>query len=118
MNEQHLSADARTILKFIAEGHSYEQILKFNEGLTYLDIFNAAGEALRLDEPNGSSYLRRSSEIRRYHPRAYEKWTPEEDARLAELFRAGTETHCIADDLQRRQSAIRSRLRKLGLVEA
>ena len=116
MKEPQLSANARTVLKLIAEGHSYEQILKSNQSFTYLDIFDAAREALRLDEVEGSNYHHRLSEIRGRHPRAYEKWTPEEDERLTELFRAGTETRWIANDLQRRQSAVMNRLRKLGLA--
>ena len=117
-SEHLLSANARTILELIAEGHSYEQILKFNEMFTYLDIFNAASEALKLDAIESSDYRQRLSRIREVHLRAYEKWTPEEDAQLAELFRSGKETHHIADELQRQQSAILSRLTKLGLVKA
>lgn len=117
MSDQRLSDDARTILKLIAEGHSYEQVLRFNDRFTYLDIFNAANEALKLDESKGLDYHRRLSELRKSHPRAYEKWTPEEDAQLAELFKSGTRTHLIADSLQRQKSAVRSRLQKLGLVE-
>lgn len=116
MREQRLSGNARNILKLIAEGRSYEQILRSNDELTYLDIFKAASEALRLDEPGGSDYHRRLSEIRNCHPRAYERWTLEEDAQLAELFEAGTETHSIADNLQRQQSAVLNRLRKLDLI--
>ena len=115
-SEHRLSANARTILELIAEGHSYEQILKFNEMFTYLDIFNAASEALKLDAVESSDYHQRLSQVREAHPRAYEKWTPDEDTHLTELFNAGTKTNHIADELQRRPSAILSRLRRLGLV--
>ena len=117
-SEYRLSANARTILELIAEGHSYEQILKFNEMFTYLDIFNAASEALKLGALDSSDYHQRLSRIRKAHPRAYEKWTPDEDAQLTELFKTGKKTHHIADELQRQQSAILSRLKKLGLVKA
>ena len=116
-SEHRLSANARTILELIAEGHSYEQILKFNEMFTYLDIFNAASEALKLDAVESSDYHQRLSRVREAHPRAYEKWTPDEEAQLAELFRSGKNTRYIADELQRQPGAILSRLRRLGLVE-
>ena len=112
----HLSANARTILKFIAEGYSYEQILSSSTEFTYLDIFKAASEALQVDDHNSSAYHRRLSEIRRSHPRAYEKWNPEEDARLAELFGAGADLQEITLELQRQKGAIISRLRKLGFT--
>ncbi len=53
------------------------------------------------------------SDIRRVHPRAYEKWTDEEEARLAKLRNAGKSKQEIARDLQRQPGAISSRLRKL-----
>ena len=117
-SEYHLSANARTILELIAEGHSYEQILKINEMFTYLDIFNAAGEALKLDAHSGPDYHQRLSNVRDAHPRAYEKWTSDEDSKLAEMFKTGAKTHQMSEELQRQQSAILSRLKKLGLVKA
>lgn len=42
-----LSPRARGILEKIAAGKSYEQILAADPGLSYLDIFAAAREALR-----------------------------------------------------------------------
>lgn len=53
-------------------------------------------------------------DIRRVHPRAYEKWTDEEEARLAKLRNAGKSMQEIARELQRQPGAISSRLRKLG----
>ena len=117
-NSQHrLGTKSRTILEMIAGGHSYEQILHFNERLTYLDIFNAADEALKLDARESSDSREKLSEVRKSHPRAYEKWTPEEDSQLTEMFNSGTETHRIAGELRRQPSAIRSRLMKLGLLK-
>jgi DNA-binding NarL/FixJ family response regulator len=106
------------ILELIAEGHTYEQILKLNEMLTYLDIFDAAREALDLDEHENQTDDQRLSDIRKSHPRAYETWTSEEEAKLSELFRSGTKTQHIAAELQRQQGAILSRLRRLGLVRS
>ncbi len=117
-NEFQLSPDARKILELIAEGHSYEQILKANESFTYPDIFNAAREALKIAASMSMDYHPNGLlEIRKSHPRAYEKWTPEEEAHLTELFEAGKRTSHIAAELQRQPGAIRSRLGKLGLVK-
>jgi len=58
----------------------------------------------------------RLAEMRRRHPRAYEKWSPEEDGRLKRLFQAGVGIQQMARDLQRQPSAISSRLSKLGMA--
>ncbi len=51
--------------------------------------------------------------VRREHPRAYEPWTQEEDARLRnEQHRSDRE---LAEAFQRKPGAIRSRRKKLGL---
>jgi ATP-dependent DNA helicase RecQ len=52
--------------------------------------------------------------IRRQHPRAYEKWTPEEDADLLSLYAAGTQLTGLVAHFQRQPSAIRSRLERLS----
>ena len=113
-----LNDKSRAILEAIAEGHSYEQILSSNPKLTYNDIFRAAAEALEsLDQPGkGKTYEQRMTEIRQAYPRAYDKWSDQEDARLTELFRKGIVVKEIAKTLQRQPSAIRSRLAKLNLV--
>ena len=49
-------------------------------------------------------------------PRAYEKWQPEEDERLARLFEAGRSIDEIASILGRQPSAIASRLRQTGMT--
>ena len=117
-----LNAKSCTALEAIAEGHSYEQILAANPHLTYKDIFAAAAEALDLlDSPASKksplSYEERMAEIREEHPRAYEPWSKEEDADLKRYFDCSTPAKQIAQTLQRQPGAIRSRLRKLNLVQ-
>jgi hypothetical protein len=116
MNE--LNDKSRAILELIAEGYSYDQILLKIPNVKYLDIFQAAAEALEVSEQfkSGSSYEQRMAEIRQGHPRAYEKWSDEEDATLKSLFRAGSTAKETAEKLKRQPSAIRSRLAKFGLV--
>ncbi len=111
-----LNEKSRAILEAIAEGHSFDQILSRKPELSYNDIFCAAGEALEcLDQPEqDKSYS--VKEIRQKYLRAYEKWSMEEDAQLAELFRSGTSVTEIAKKLHRQSGAIHSRLAKLNLV--
>lgn len=45
---ERLSARSAKVLRRIAEGHGYEQILALNPGLTYGDIYDAAREALEV----------------------------------------------------------------------
>lgn len=56
------------------------------------------------------------AKIRARHPRAYEQWTEEEDNLLKQRFSDGVSVQDLSELLQRRPSAIRSRLRKSGLV--
>jgi hypothetical protein len=54
--------------------------------------------------------------IRLQYPRAYEKWTDEEDTRLKVEHDKGLSARLLSEMFQRQPSAIRSRLRKLGIV--
>ena len=119
-----LSAQATRILTAIAEGHTYEQILAMDSALVYPDIFAAASEALHIaglqpTTPSGQVRARTSlSEHRKVHPRAYERWLPDEETQLLEYVRAGWEISKIAATLERQPSAIRSRLIRLGVLPA
>jgi DNA-binding NarL/FixJ family response regulator len=110
-----LSTQSAAVLKLIAEGHSYEQILALQPDLTYRSIFDAAREALEVTGAMRSDYQERMSKIRRDHPRAYEPWTDEEDASLVRLAQAGRTVDEIATQLQRQPGAIRSRMQKKNL---
>ncbi|HTW90722.1 MAG TPA: hypothetical protein VMH22_03350 [bacterium] len=121
-----LRSRSREILRLIASGRSYEQILTAIPGLTYSNIFGAAHEALTLlgpddkaTEPARSIRVQdeRLRKIRAEHPRAYEPWTKDEDLRLGSMFAARKTADEIAATLQRQRSAITSRLAKLGLLE-
>ncbi|HNR31302.1 MAG TPA: hypothetical protein PKI11_10470 [Candidatus Hydrogenedentes bacterium] len=56
-------------------------------------------------------------QVRKTHPRAYEKWTVEEDDVLRSAFHEGQTIAEIAAHLQRQPGGIRSRLCKHGLIE-
>ena len=122
-----LSPKSLQVLKLIAEGHSYAQIVDSHPNLNYHDIFFAAEEAVWIDEriakstagaelatirPTGNSAMERAKEK---HPRAYAPWLEWEDDELRAMHSAGKTTIQIAEHFQRQKSAIQSRLRKLGL---
>ena len=52
---------------------------------------------------------------RQEHPNAYEPWSAESDAELARMWEEGISVHEIADHFGRKQSAIITRMKKLGL---
>ena len=54
-------------------------------------------------------------EIRKDHPMAYEKWTPEDDRRLCALHRSGYSIKELSAEFDRKSGAIESRLRKLAM---
>ncbi|MEQ8845090.1 MAG: hypothetical protein RIB58_09570 [Phycisphaerales bacterium] len=105
------------ILRLIAKGHSYAQIVDHLPGVTYQDIFAAAGEALKAME-EGGTHVGYVETVRQTHQRAYKPWDDEEDAELTALHEEGWTNRKIAEHLGRQPSAIASRIKKLGLNEA
>ena len=55
--------------------------------------------------------------IRQKYPRAYVKWSLEEDEKLKNEYASGQQIGELAKKFQRQSGAIRSRLQKLGLME-
>lgn len=113
VGESSLSTRAMAVLEMIADGRTYEQILAAYPDLTYRDIFDAADEAL--GRTGRDSAMHRA---KRLHPRAYEPWTPQEDAQLRGLVAIGRTSQEIAGTLQRQPGAIASRMERLGLSAA
>ncbi len=101
----------------IAAGSTYEQILSAYPDLTYLDIFRAAEEALNASVQNPPTPAYQVIDIRKSYPRAYEKWTESDDRQLRSFIEGRLTVAQMAGRLQRQRSAIRSRIRKLNLVE-
>lgn len=58
------------------------------------------------------------NEIRKSFPRAFYPWTEEEDNDLKKLFKQGTSVEDMVPTMMRKETAITSRLRLLGLVKA
>ena len=111
---KRLSSSALLVLDLIAKGRTYEQILSLNPVLTYLDIFDAASEALAIGAEADNTYSLTVDRARGDHPRAYYPWTGEEEATLTALARSGMSHREIAGQLHRQPSAVRSRLVRLG----
>ncbi len=55
--------------------------------------------------------------LRQKVPRAFMRWTPEEDALLLEHTQSGQSIDGIAAQMQRHEGAVRKRLEKFGLIE-
>jgi len=55
--------------------------------------------------------------IRQQYPRAYERWTSDEDARLQDEYNKGLSVGQLSETFRRQPGAIRSRLQKFGLME-
>jgi hypothetical protein len=68
-------------------------------------------------QSNGEITKNQNEKIRQKHPRAYVKWSPEEDENLKNEYASGQQIGELAKKFQRQSSAIRSRLQKLGLME-
>lgn len=95
-----------SILDMIGQGHSYEQIVQATPAISYLDIFAAARSAAKLIGGSASTYADRLARIRKQYPRAYEKWSAEEDQALRRLVSDKHDREEIAELLQRQPSAI------------
>lgn len=65
------------------------------------------------DEEPSSPGKERLRKIKSEYPRAYERWTDEEEVRLVRLRDEGLSFRAIAEILQRQPSGVRARLRKL-----
>ena len=118
MNRQRkaLSPKSVAVLRMIAEGRTYDQMLTIYNELTYFDIFRAAREALDLAHDAGHERRDSLDAIRKSHPRAYEPWSSEEELKLRQLVETGQDTNEIAAQLQRQPGAIRSRILRLKLT--
>ena len=112
---KQLSKKSALVLSLIAEGHSYAQIVDSHSGISYRDIFNAAEEALKMYE-TPTSYQARLAKLKERYPKAYERWTEEDESDLAKAYNSGIKIANLTKMFQRQPSAIRSRLSKLGLL--
>jgi len=79
-------------------------------------------EAINMSEPKVETKTDKDEksysvdEARKQHPKAYAPWSEDDDKRLADEFKSGKEVSVLAQLFQRNTGAIRSRLRRLGLI--
>ena len=123
------------VLRLIAKGFSYPQILQTLPDLVVADIQASAKLALTFLEQYVTAEGRISldhviqitasagrivnlSKVREQHPRAFMAWKTTEETRLIEEFRSGMPVEEIARHHQRKVTAIQKRLIKLGLIQA
>ena len=91
--------------------HPHNRVMVFQEHFrAFRQAYDEAAVFLGADKE-----VKKLDEIRRKHPKAYSEWTGEEDIRLRERFTEGFSVTELARVFQRQESAIRSRLSKLGL---
>ena len=94
----------------VTEGSwKHDRIVVFESGL---DQFRKALlSALKvMDRESGDRRRVELDEIHRHHPKAFEKWTPEDDAELRRLAGGGGTPASIAEALGRTERAVRMRL--------
>jgi ATP-dependent DNA helicase RecQ len=71
-----------------------------------------------VDAAQGRNFSERQIEVRKTHPRAWERWSDEEDAHVIQLAASGKGVDDVAAELGRQPRAIELRMVKLGLIEA
>jgi ATP-dependent DNA helicase RecQ len=86
------------------------------EILAELSAHEVAPIALLPAEP-GRNFSQYQLRVRQEHPRAFERWSDEEDQRVIALAGSGKTPDDIAAELQRQPNAIVLRMEKLGLIE-
>ena len=120
-----LSPRSIRVLQLIANGHGYAQILSACPEISWADIFEAAAEAIRLDQPDEklpedtgieAKYPPPPHRLQKRHARKYEPWSAAEDRDLETMHAKGSTKAEMADILHRQTSAISHRLRTLGLI--
>jgi hypothetical protein len=94
--------------------YDHHRVMVFEEHLE--EFQRAMTEAIdnlqKLREPTKAYSV---DEIRKDHPMAYAKWTPEDDRRLWALHRSGCSVKELSAEFNRKSGAIESRLRHLGM---
>lgn len=104
---------------------------KVSRTVAYVEIEAYARQILELlatevaDEPLPAPALERSDAGRQYdvetirqeHSQAYRPWSEQDEAYLRQRFAEGARIPDLADELGRQPGGVRSRLRKLGLVD-
>jgi len=94
--------------------YEHHRVMVFEEHIEefQLAMTQAIANLRKLREPSKAYSL---DEVRKVHPKAYEKWTPEDDRHLWALHRSGCSIKELSTEFDRKSGAIESRLRKLAM---
>lgn len=97
------------------EEYEHNRIMIFQE---HIPVFaKGLKKTLKFIRESSKTRAYGVEEIRQKYPKAYTKWTEDEDSILRSEYLRGNTVDELASTFQRQPSAVRSRLRKLGLVE-
>jgi ATP-dependent DNA helicase RecQ len=92
------------------------QLARYGEAIVGVVQSETVPRRLRADEDTAGRFSAEQLEVRQQHPRAYERWSEDEDRRVVELHQTGASAAEIAAELQRQPRAILIRMERLGLV--
>ena len=98
------------------EGFEQSRVMAFEEDIPGLleQLEQAGEEALRAIENRGELP---ETGLRKEHPRAFSRWTEEDESALRSRFQEGGSIQALARSLGRTEQAILARLEKMGLIE-
>lgn len=105
-NDMALKIDEETLV--------FDQELKKSSEEALRELFLMRERTIDEDETPKTSSV---ENIREKHPSAYKKWTADEETSLIAGFHCGKSIVMLSEMLGRKPGGIRSRLKKLGLVE-
>lgn len=97
------------------ESFSQRRVMVFEEGLE--EIRRLLGEAAdRIAELVATRTDSELTDVRAAHPRAFTKWSPEEEEALEREFRKNPDITALSGVSGRTERAVLARLEKMGLV--
>ncbi|MFO7626826.1 MAG: DUF3276 family protein [Candidatus Fermentibacteraceae bacterium] len=98
------------------ESFTQSRVILFEEGLAeFRKALNEAFEVVEnLVERRGDEGV---DEVRTLHPRAFSKWSPEDDIELEKQFRKNPDTAVLAGITGRSEKGVIARLDKMGLIQ-
>lgn len=94
---------------FVARPNAEPRVVEEPNSATRSDPVVASRGKRKLPPP------RTPAEVKARYPRAYQRWTPEEDEHLSRVFSEGLSLQGMADALGRQPKAIETRIRKLDI---
>ena len=101
-------------LKVDEETLAFDQELKILSEAARHEVVSMPERRIDENETLKTNYLEKT---RVKHPSAYKRWTADEETRLVSGYRAGKSVSALSEMLGREAGGIRSRLKKLELIE-